>query len=484
MRKDIILLTLSPAFLLFGCAKDAAPEQEVFPSPKDIVYDEVLSTSTAISLAWSAEEAQNADAWYILVELVESPDAETPAYSRKIKTYEPRPCNACCFTSLPEFGRYYVRIKAVYENGSSEWTYFGEPSVIEAGFGRIESKDTRRVREPQVRLKYASSGALTAEWSVTGFERKQIDREQDYKVFLYKDEQCTNLEVAWELNVADNIFIGSEAGYVYELDYPAFKFTGLEPATPYWFKVECGDLVSEAVKFTTEPSMVVVPETPVEEGEIAFYEDFEELIWGGDANSGAACYNSLLRYVKDNFVKAEGYNPVGTEDNFFVCNQNNEIRLYDCSFDLIRSTRLKDWGRLSVGGKNNEVVFRSGSLRVGDSSCGSIATPALTNLKKNATIELEFDARNYYIRESRAVRIEIIGNSNFNEGDFTLTAGSADRRTVSDLSLNAGYKFQHYKMTIYNVSPGSRIAFTGIKDKLSSTSRFYLDNVSVKVLKY
>lgn len=482
--KKTFAFAICAAVLFAGCLKqdpDVAVH-DIVP-PTDLVYDEVLSSSTAISIAWSSDEAVRNDALRFVAELVSSPESAEADFSRTIKTYEPRPCNTCCFTGIPEFGRYYARVKAVYEDGESEWAYFGEPSVIEAGTGRIESRDTRRVREPEARLKEATAGSLTFEWSVTGFERMKIDREADYVVSLYRNEACNDLLVSWDLPAKGKYFQGSEAGYVYVLDFPAFKFTGLDPETTYWFKVECPDGLSGApVSAKTEKSKVVIPGNDVvAEGEYALYEDFEELIWGGDASSGAACYSSLMRSVVSSFIKAAGVNPVNTGEKFFVCNENNEGSLYGAIPQLLPSTRLDRWGR---SGNEDEINFRSGCLKIGRSSNGCLVTPELTNLKQNATVILEFDARDYYVRESRSLQIDVLRGASFNPDSHIVSAPASARRKVTVLQLEGGYEFNHYSITIRNVKPGDRISFTGVKDNVSSLSRFFIDNISVKVQSY
>lgn len=482
--KRITAILCATLCFVSACKKEEKPSiiTESVP-PTDVVYEEVLSSSTSISIAWNSDAAISNGAVAFMVELVTNPKDESAEYERKVKTYEPRPCNTCVFQNLPSYSRYYVRVKALYEDSESEWAYLGSPSVVETGTGIIEGSDTRRTREPVARVIDSTAGSLTFEWSVSEFCRKELDRERDYTVSLFSDNECKNLLVSWNLPASENIFQGSLAGYVYVLGFPAFKFTGLEPDTDYWFKVADGNgLESEVVCGRTEVSRVktINAAEKVSEGEYALYEDFEEFIWGGDAGSGAAGYSSLMRSVLSEFVKAGGVNPVDTPEKFFVCNQNNECSLYGAIPQLIPATRLKDWGWM--GGAEN-IICRSGSLRIGNSGNGEIVTPVLSNLKGKAAIQIDFDARDFYVRESRKVKIEVLSNTGI-DSSSQISVQPGDRRLVTLLQLNGGYDFQHYTITAYNVYPGDRIGFTGNDGSGSALGRFYIDNISIKVVSY
>ena len=286
---------------------------------------------------------------------------------------------------------------------------------------------------------------------------------------LYSDSSCSNLIVSWVLNASEGVFQGVPAGAYYDPDFPAFLFTGLTPSTDYWVKVSdiTGAVMSSGpVKVSTVASKVVVPgASPVAAGEYALYEDFEELIWGGGASAGAAAYNSLMRAVFGHMSKATGDNPVETPEKFFVCNQNNEFEFFQCMPSLAADTRLKDWSERVIDGNPGQVLAQSGSIKLGaGSKKAEIVSPALVNLQGAAKVEIGFDARNYYVRESRDIYIDIIGTD------------SAVRATYP-MQLEGGYRLKPYSLTVNPLLPGEKIGIRG-------DGRMSLDNVYVKVLSY
>ena len=454
MKKTALLLILAIA----ACSKEgttALPEQ-ILP-PSDVVYDEVLSSPTSISVCWNADMAVEAGALAFTVQLVKDPESEEAAAERRIKSYEPRPCNTFCFTGLETWSRFFVRVRAEYQSGKSDWVYLGNPTVVETGTGPV-SGSVQNIFAPALRLKAAAAGSVTAEWSVTGFSHMDLDRARDYRAALYRDEACAQLVVSWTFPAKDNLFQGVQAGLRYVPDFPAFCFTGLDPDTDYWVKVTDftdGEHAGEALKVHTEASQAVVPGAAgVSAGSYALYEDFEELIWGGGVTAGAAGYNSLMRFALGSFVKAAGNNPVDTPEMFFICSQNNEYEFFD--LPAIKSgTRLEAW-------TGNQVYSRACCLSL--ASGGWVQTPALSGLQGPAKVEVGFDSRNYYVRESRELTVSVIG-----------TSGNV--RVQQKFSMDGGYVMNPYTLEFSGVQNGERIRIAG-------AGRFILDNVYVKVLSY
>ena len=459
MKKTALILVLA----LVACTREDPSSPERMLPPSNVAYDPVLSSDSAISVTWDTDDAVRADALAFTVQLVLDPASDDAEFSRRIKSYEPRPCDTFRFDGLELWSRYYVRVRAEYASGVSEWAYLGEPTVVETGTGPVDGGIVW-LKEPEVRTKATAAGSLAVEWSVTGFERMAADRDRDYRVAIFKDAACSSLDVAWVLKASDNVFEGVDAGLRHDPDFPSFMFTGLEPDTDYWVKVSDltgGGSESSALRVRTEPSQVVVPgTTPVGAGEYALYEDFEELIWGGGGVTGSAGYNSLMRAALPAFVKATGENPVDTPELFFPCSQNNEYELFSNLGWLKETTRLKDWQEYG------SACARACCLRAGtSSSSGGIVTPPLTNLQGSAKVEVGFDARNYYVRESRDLKIDIVG-----------TGGAV--RKAAGIQMEGGYFMQHYSVSLVDlVAPGEKI-------RISGDRRFYLDNVYVKILSY
>lgn len=455
--KRISYIPLALFLLACACGKEEAGiDSSVILPPSNVVYDEVLSSPNSISIIWNTDAALDEGATAFTVQLVKDPASEDAFASRRIKSYEPRPCNTFCFTGLETWSRYFVRVRAEYETGVSEWVYLGNPTVVETGTGPVEGS-VDYIFAPVLLQKEASSGSVAVEWSVTGFKHMEIDRSRDYKAAIYRDEACSGLEVSWSFPAADNLFQGVQAGLRYVPDYPAFMFTGLAPDTDYWVKVTDyteNELTSEPLKVHTDVFRAVVPGPAVSAGSYALYEDFEELIWGGGVTAGAAGYNSLMRSVAGSFSKAAGENPTDTPELFFVCAQDNEYEFFSLN-SIMNSTRLSGW-------KASDAYSRACCLSVAKN--GWVQTPALTGLTGPATVEIGFDARNYYVRESRELTISIIN-----------TGGAV--RSTTKLTMDGGYFMNNYTVSVTGMLPGESIRITG-------AGRFILDNVYVKVLFY
>nr|MCR5518831.1 Ig-like domain-containing protein [Bacteroidales bacterium] len=73
----------------------------------------------------------------------------------------------------------------------------------------------------------ASSSTLSFTW--TEGVSSEDDVAKPYTIYLYKDEECTDLEASFSIPAGDGCWKGRQ---------PKFIFSGLTPATTYWFKVD------------------------------------------------------------------------------------------------------------------------------------------------------------------------------------------------------------------------------------------------------
>ena len=131
----------------------------------------------------------------------------------------------------------------------------------------------------------ASSSTLTFTW--TEGVSPEDDIAKPYKISLYKDEECTDLEVSFSIPASDGCWSGRQ---------PKFVLSGLAPDTQYWFQVL--DTSSGAVKdspvipaTTLAFNNIQVSSDPANEGDIILAEDFGQLCWGADEITQAAGYD-------------------------------------------------------------------------------------------------------------------------------------------------------------------------------------------------
>lgn len=504
------MISLAIIAAALSCSPETAPADadrpEVITAPEYVRYYENTSSESVISLEFDASGPATNGASGFTVQLVKSVGAapEEAAVSKTVKVFAPRKLDVFSFKDLTAGERYYARIRANFTAGSSDWVYVlaedGKPAVIEVGAGPVDAPISR-LSDPQARCKAASAGTLSFEWSVTGYEDWAEDNRHDWRIALYKDEACTDLEVSWDFLAEANLNSGYliSGNSIKNYHSPAFQFTGLEPATDYWFvATDITDpekpVAAPKAKATTEASQkVTVGAEKVAAGSYALYEDFDELLWGSGTFTYSAGYSCEARGTLTTFEKATGVNPVGeaTPNGYFLVDDNGtQMVLFSTIKKIIPSTSLKDWGYLPEAevpggsGKTGEAVCaRAGHIRLGAGSYfGEIVTPALDNLSETATVEVSFDAFNSYVRHTKNFKIDLISDAVKND-DYSVTGGTVDK--AETFEIQPGYTPAHYSFTIPNVRPGTRIGLGADRRQEKETiNRFYMDNIAVKVISY
>ena len=131
----------------------------------------------------------------------------------------------------------------------------------------------------------ASSSTLVFTWTEGISDADDVSR--PYTITLYSDEDCTTEVLSYDISAGNECWRGVQ---------PRFVFTGLKPATNYWFKVKdtggSEDLESAVINGTTSPFIIVEPgSSAAEVGDILLAEDFSELYWMADEVNQAAGYD-------------------------------------------------------------------------------------------------------------------------------------------------------------------------------------------------
>lgn len=493
------ILTYTFAVLLAiacGGPKEVQPdvtEGEIVP-PAYLRYDASASSAEALAVIWNSEDAYRNGAASYTVQLVKNQDEEIAdgEISKTVMSYAPRRNDACVFFDLAQFERYYVRIRADFSKGSSDWVYIvddsGLPTVVEVGRGPVEGGIAPTV-EPEIRLLRASAGTITVEWSVTGFEELAQDVRRGYHIALYKDEAGTDLDVAWGLD--RSFFEGNYLAGSADISFPAFVFTGLESGKDYWVEVKdsVSTLKSPLFKASTAQSQVVqVGTAPAKAGDVLLYEDFDELLWGGQAWPVANGYNTMQRINVSSFAeaRASGEVEIDAENGFYPVTSGTSMVLFSTIQKLVPSTRLADWGQVCENGNKLQIGAKAGQILLGSNNLvGEIVTPPITNMSEVGTVELSFDAMPSYIRDRQDFKIEVISNSTFSTANNVVTVADGGSYITSAFDIEPGYEYKRYTVEIENFPAGARIGLGGNRPAgYSGQMRFILDNICVKLLKY
>ena len=136
-----------------------------------------------------------------------------------------------------------------------------------------------------IKALFTDSSSSTLSFTWTEGVSADDDVSRPYTVYLYEDEACTDLEASFSIPAGDGCWNDSQ---------PKFVFSGLAPATKYWFKVEetgATDKDSALIPATTDAfSIVMVSDSPAAVGDVILAEDFSQFCWGPDEISQSAGY--------------------------------------------------------------------------------------------------------------------------------------------------------------------------------------------------
>lgn len=447
----------------------------------NVAYD--AASSAADKMAFTFENVS--DASNVRIQLV---NYTTSAVTNTV-TIKPTDASVA-FTSLKEGDQYQVRARTEYEENGvvrvSPWMDFTdmatndagesiETNVFEVGAGPVVPKDL----PPVAQFVYASSSNMAFSWSESGFTSVAKDIKRPYLIELFKDAECTDLVVGWDIPAGDA---------VYTSRIPAFQFSGLDQNTTYYFRVtdtESG-LTSEVVSGKTEEfTVVTVGDAKAAPGDVILAEDFSELIWGGNYMKRYFGYSATDRNKATAFDKASGLNGKdGKNWGWYLVDNTTEVGLFNTMASAVKNSRLATWGMITEAASyGGQICARPGMLKLGAGSyAAQIVTPVLSNLQETATVEVSFRAALY-------------GTDNTSGGVYLVNTTESDtyietysEELVQSFPLNSSTDFQNETITVSNVSPNSRIAIGNVRTAGTTPGkdqqRMFVDNIVIKVVSY
>ncbi|MBO5771179.1 MAG: fibronectin type III domain-containing protein [Alistipes sp.] len=482
MRKIVFFLILLMGFGFVACEQESVDSSDpIYPSPKAVVVNDEACGKNSIALLFDGGAAIKAGAESFTSNLTPEDGGEPLSITREATAADA--CNHL-FTNLPT-GVYTASVYATYPDGTTTTPVFVTDSKGAVVKLKIEGASL------SVKLAYATSSTLAFTWSVSSFKDIAKDCGTAYSFGIYKDAACKNLVVSWQTDVDDKIWTYLADGA------PQFEFSGLDKNTDYWFVVKdlANNAASTPVKAKTLDFEVVVPNEAemVEPSGIVLAEDFSELVWGANYLRGSAAYSADDRNLATAFDKAEGVNPInGGNWKWYLVDPSIEIGLFSTMKHAVENSRLAQWGLCSevVGAGNSTICGRVGHIKLGASSKTALmCTPALTNLKSVATIEVQFDQARY---DSDPVTgaVYVLNESAHagKDGGYEVTPTIDKLAPAAEFEIKAGRSFTTEKIVIKNVAPGARIGIGPIRKDGStpgsSQHRMFMDNVIIKVVAY
>ena len=330
----------------------------------------------------------------------------------------------------------------------------------------------------------ATASTLTFHWKQSATSTNAEDVAGAYKIYLYKDAACTDLHVSW---VIQNGLSTNRTANVNTAN--RFIFTGLKPATSYWFKAE--DLNSGAAspvisaKTLADPNVTVGAAGTAKAGDVILFEDFGELLWTGDVVGSAAGYTPKDRSL---LLRAfTGDNPVGTHTidgkNYVIAvsEPNDACGLFGTMKSSIPSMRLKDWCLWAQDSNNGRVTNRAGYVQVGNSSkAGAVVTPPLKSLSGKARVKVSFKGATGYGSDHLDMAIYVYRDAVTPNTNYVVTS---EPEMVQSFEVTGAFAWQDFSTEISGVMPDSRIAVGGVKTS-NYQNRMMVDDIKIELIGY
>ena len=317
-------------------------------------------------------------------------------------------------------------------------------------------------------LAAATSSTLSFSWTEGGSTDEDIAK--PYTISLYKDEACTELEVSFSIPAGDGCWKSRR---------PKFVFSGLTPATDYWFKAvdttDGDEKESDIIPAKTEAfNIVMMTSDPAEAGDIILAEDFGEMCWGADEVSQAAGYD--VSSVSYNTNTGKNYNSrdavafVGTTNQYAQRNITGQTNARK-----EEGFRLRHWAL----GQYDRVYIGPGYVFISTSSYGThILTPPLNNIPDNKTATVKVTLHAAGMASGNEAALAVQHGITFNE----FSSSSVTNKNKLDLESNVETitftggitVLDEFEVTIEGLVSGDRIAFGPTSQTLSGTKNMML----------
>lgn len=501
----LIAFCAMTAVVLSGCSDDDATAgiDPSMPAPH-LYYDSDLSGSKSIAVYWDAEQANSAGAVTYTLQLLTDKNGTADVYDTSVtqtisKLDSKGDVNVMAsFENLARGSIYYVRMRANYPRSVySEWVLAAvsesdaTPARIMVGNGIVDD-DAEALETIEAKFINSTESSVTVAWTTCeNYEANATDQGIPYRLELYKDKAMKNLVVAWNTS-ANMTDATSTANLVFKLG-TRMSFPGLEANTTYYFRAinaNNTEVVSDLIECkTTESNYKALPATAAA-GDVILYQDFHELVYGGNYPDYAAGVSTTTKGTTDEFWAISGDDPTkDTDKGLVLCSGDREIGLFNTLANSVKkATTLKDWGRvLEVAGnastEKGTLCARQGLLKMGASKyCATVATPVLSCLTAPATVEVSFRAASIEGYEANETVFVYLLDDTSIDSSFWVSAKT--KTTVGSVETGAANDWQTYTITVDGVTSTSRIAIGGTPGAGAAQHRFYLDDIQLKVVSY
>ncbi len=505
INKMLIAVLAMVAVVLSSCKDDdpAVGIDSGMPAPA-LYFDADNSAGKQISVYWNPVQAISAGATSFTVQLVKTVDGAGDIYDNTVSRTlaavddDGQYQGQVYFDNLAKGRIYYVRMRANYPRSVySDWVLAAvsetnpKEARIMVGKG-IVSDDEEETSNIEAKFITSTESSVTVAWTTCdNWNKNDQDIALPYRLELFKDKECKNLVVAWNApaNLSDAT---STSNAVFKLG-TRFSFAGLNAGTTYWARITntADNIASDPVECKTTESKYVELPTTAAPGDIILFQDFHELVYGGNSVDEAAGVSTTKKNDGEQFWPLEGDDPTkDTDKGLCLCSGDREIGLFNTlKSSVAHSVTLQDWGRMyeaesSKSSENGAICARQGLLKMGAAKYrGCVVTPVLKCLTQPATIEISFRASAFDGGdENQAVIVSLLDNTQI-DGSYWVTATSQTNVGSGTTGTKAeGWK--DFTFTAENVTATSRIAIGGENGGGATQHRFLLDDIQLKVVSY
>ena len=349
-------------------------------------------------------------------------------------------------------------------------------------------------------LRHQPARKVTDEEVVTYFyDIREDNDDNNYTIYLYTDEACTNLYQSWNCQPSFFNYTNTE-GTKYE--YPKrFIFGGLTPETDYYVIVQNTTLgkSSSAIKVSTVAKQyqgkdVATDPDNLRTGNTILFENFGKLYYGGDLAGYAMGYtvnSSYIGSLTENLC-AQGHLPYSndTRTDFDRCYCDREHILFTTCSGLLDDMGISDWAYMSDDG-SCRVSIKPGYVKLGGGEQkGHIVTPTLSTIPEGEfwSVKVRFKACNYstigYSTSIHELPVIVAAYEGGTVSDTYLYSGGGivDSQTIDLCSNGTPYgEWGLYEVTLNNITRDCRISIGGART-IAGDSRLFLDDVEVQVI--
>jgi len=371
--------------------------------------------------------------------------------------------------SISQLGDAYMLVTGGVTNVTSSLSVSltGSEEKIEIARFKID-----RIWPIKATLAAKTSSTLVYTWTqgVSG----SADAANPYTISLYRDEDGTDAVVSYNIPAGDACWRGEQ---------PRFVFSGLKPATNYWFKViDTGGaegVESDLIRGTTSAFTIVEPGNwEAAEGEVILAEDFSEMLWGADETAQAAGYD-VGNDNSSSFGNREA-------DSFVATTKQYAQRILTAQSTAKKEAglRIAKWAQ----GQYARIYIGPGYLFLSTKSYGThLVTPSLNNIpeEKTAKVKVTLHAAGFANGYQAVLAVQHDKSFHLVGSNTQTNKKTLDLETnVQTITFNGGItQLDEFTVELSGLVKGDRIAFGPTTESDASNKNMMLiSDMTIQIL--